>query len=395
MNFSVRYFDPATRTAGASQIEAASDSAAAAMIAARGWTVLEVAPASVWLPRSAGKLDLRLFCRELRGLLNAGMTIVEALETLSGRAGKHPNTAAYQAVREKVREGRALSKALEETGLPFPLLLVAGVRASERSGRIAQALTEYLQYEELLRESRRRVVNAALYPLLVVGFGLLVTLFLLGYVVPRFTRIYDDFAGNLSPMTHVIMTMGRAVSDYLGWVLAALAGLAAAVVYLGQVSAVRQWLLKQLMRVGWAARLAEAFQLARIHRTLALLLRGGFTLPEALHMAQGLATEPELLQRLNAAGQAVSEGRAIGQSFAAQRLVDEVGERLIAVGERSGGLDQSLEVIAQELQLQVDTLVERMTRLLEPILIFVVATMIGAIVVMMYLPIFDLAGGVS
>jgi general secretion pathway protein F len=75
--------------------------------------------------------------------------------------------------------------------------------------------------------------------------------------------------------------------------------------------------------------------------------------------------------------------------------VDEVGERLIAVGERSGGLDQSLEVIAQELQLQVDTLVERMTRLLEPILIFVVATMIGAIVVMMYLPIFDLAGGVS
>jgi general secretion pathway protein F len=395
VNFSVRHFDPVTRAAGQSQIEAASQDAAAAMIAARGWTVLDIAPSRSLSFNRTHRLDLRLFCRELRGLLNAGMTIVEALDTLSARAGKHPNTVAYQAVQSRVREGRALSKALEESGLPIPLLLVAGIRASERSGRIAQALTEYLQYEELLRESRRRVINAALYPLLVVGFGLLVTLFLLGYVVPRFTRIYDDFAGNLSPLTHVIMAMGRVVGSYLWWVLAGIAATAMSVLYFGQTRALRDWLLRQLMRVGWIARLAESFQLARIHRTLALLLRGGFPLPEALQMVHSLAAEPRLAQRIASARLSISEGQAIGRTFAAQRLVDEVGERLIAVGERSGSLDQSLDVIAQELQLNVDTQVERMTRLLEPILIFTVAVMIGAIVVMMYLPIFDLAGGIS
>ncbi len=394
MQFRIRHFDPASRTASESVIQAGSREAAASIISARGLLVLEVQNTRGVSFRSTGKLNLRLFCRELRGLLDAGMTIVEALEALSGRAGTHPNTQAYQAVMHKVREGRMLSMALEESGLPFPLILVAGIRASERSGRIGQALSEYMQYEELLRETRRRIVNAALYPMLVVGFGALVTLFLLGYVVPRFTRIYEDFAGNISPLTRVIMWLGNSVGGNLWMILLALAGVLAAVIYFGRLNVVRDWMLRQCMRIGWVRRLAEQFQLARIYRTLALLMRGGFPLPQAVRMAGGLAIESTLHQRLEQLEAMITEGKPIGASFAMQQLVDEVGERLIAVGERSGSLDQSLDAIAQELQLHVDTTVDRMTRLLEPILIFTVALMIGAIVVMMYLPIFDLAGGV-
>jgi general secretion pathway protein F len=177
-------------------------------------------------------------------------------------------------------------------------------------------------------------------------------------------------------------------------ILLAFAGILAAVIYFGRLNAVRDWALRQCLRIGWVRRIAEQFQLARIYRTLALLLRGGFPLPQSVRMARGLALESTLQSRLEQVEAMITEGQPIGASFAAQRLVDEVGERLIAVGERSGSLDQSLDAIAQELQLRVDTMVDRMTRLLEPILIFAVALMIGAIVVMMYLPIFDLAGGV-
>ena len=394
MHFRVRYFDPVTRTAHRATIEASSIAAAGAMLADRGQTVLDVKPA-VGLFAVRSRIDLRLFCRELASLLKAGMTIVEALEALSARGGKHANVKAFQAVLRYLREGRSLSQAMEDCGLPFPPILVAAVRSSERSGRIAEALAEYLQYADLLRESRRRAINAAIYPLLVVGLGLVVTLFLLGFVVPRFARIYDDFHGDISVITRTIMTLAQFVSHHGIESALTILGLACAAVALALRPSARRLALATLLRVRWFAGLVEHMQLARIHRTIAMLLRGGFPVTEAVALAHGLAFEKGLSERLLRAKQQISEGGSIGASFSAQRLVDEVGTRLIAVGERNGQLDTTLDVIAQELQLSVDTRIERLMRLLEPLLIFGVALMIGAIVVMMYLPIFDLAGGIN
>ena len=395
MQFRVRYFDPVSRRASDALIEASSREAALAILKARGWLLLDLRSSfSGWPRRSNKKLNLGLFCREIRGLLDAGMTIVEALEALSERAVMHPNTLAYQVLMAHVLEGKMLSVALEESGLPFPLILIAGVRASERSGRLAQALSEYMQYDALLTETRRRVINAAIYPGLVVGFGGIVTLFLLGFVVPRFTQIYTDFSGTISPSTKLIMWLGNVVGTNLMVALLLLGLALAAAVYFGRVKNIRDGLLRQFLRISWLRQLAQKFQLARIYRTLVLLLKGGFPLPQSMQMASGLALEPALRFRLARVQAMITEGQPIGASFAAQQLVDEVGERLIVVGERSGSLAQSLDAIAQDLQRSVDTTVDRMTRLLEPILIFAVALMIGAIVVMMYLPIFDLTGGI-
>jgi general secretion pathway protein F len=393
MNYRIRYFEPSTRAAAEAVLAAASADAAAVQAKARGWLVLDVAPVARPWRMLTHRLDVRLFCRELRTLLAAGMTIVEAVETLAGRSHPHPNQAVYGAVLDAIRQGRPFSAALADSGFAFPLVLVAGVQASETSGRLIEALDQYIRYEDLMAESKRRVVSAAIYPALVIGFGVVVTLFLLGYVVPRFTQIYDDVAGQLSGLTHLIMWAGKLVGGHFLWILLACALALVGIALLLTRPAVQQSLLAQLLRIPALLRFAETFQLARIHKTLSLLLQGGFPLMEALRLVQPLAFTGGLNQRVKDVRNAISQGAPISQVFAKHHLVDEVGERLLAVGERNGNLAQVLGSIAEEGQRAFDTTVERITRIVEPLLIMAVALFIGAIVVMMYLPIFDLAGG--
>jgi general secretion pathway protein F len=375
-------------------IDAADEQAVTAMLSARGAVVLRITAAGVDISRKSARFDVRLYCRELASLLNAGMTIVEALTALVARAGTHPNVHAYGAVLGRLREGKVLSGAMEQSGLTFPSLLIAAVRASERSGRISDALSEYLRYEEMVRISRQRVINAGIYPLLVVLFGVIVCLFLLGYVVPRFSKVYDDFGGSLSLATQIILGIGIALNDYFWWFVFGLAAIIAATALASKRINWHNATIGLLLRFKWFEALSDRFQLARIFRTVAMLLRGGFPLVEALRMVSDLAFDPKLKRRLSAAAIAVAEGAPLGRSLGTQSLIDEVGLRLIAVGERNGQLNSVLEVIADEYQLELDNRIERMTRLIEPVLIFTVAVIIGAIVVMMYLPIFDLASGV-
>jgi general secretion pathway protein F len=375
-------------------IDAADEQAVTAMLSARGAVVLRITAAGVDISRKSARFDVRLYCRELASLLNAGMTIVEALTALVARAGTHPNVHAYGAVLGRLREGKVLSGAMEQSGLTFPSLLIAAVRASERSGRISDALSEYLRYEEMVRISRQRVINAGIYPLLVVLFGVIVCLFLLGYVVPRFSKVYDDFGGSLSLATQIILGIGIALNDYFWWFVFGLAAIIAATALASKRINWHNATIGLLLRFKWFEALSDRFQLARIFRTVAMLLRGGFPLVEALRMVSDLAFDPKLKRRLSAAAIAVAEGAPLGRSLGTQSLIDEVGLRLIAVGERNGQLNSVLEVVADEYQLELDNRIERMTRLIEPVLIFTVAVIIGAIVVMMYLPIFDLASGV-
>lgn len=393
MRFRVRHLDPGSAAIRVSLVDAHDAGSAQAALEARGQLVTNVRRAGLLAGR-AGRLDARLFCREVTVLLRAGLTIVEALDALAHRGGGHANGAVATIVLEKLRQGRPLSASLEESGSPFSPILIASVRASERTGRVADALDEFVGYETAIAETRRRALNAALYPALVVSVGLLVAFFLLGYVVPRFSRIYEGFESKGSGATHLVLWLGGLVNHHFLLLAAAGVLMLCALAYALQNSTMRNRMLSSVMRMPWLASLLESMQLARIHRTLSMLLRGGFPLVDAMALSRSLALDTGLATRLVRAENAVREGRPIGRSFRESRLVDEVGLRLVEAGERSGQLDRALAVIASETQVEVDTRMERATRLVEPTLILSIATFIGALVVMMYLPIFDLAQGV-
>ncbi|HEY1395241.1 type II secretion system F family protein, partial [Roseateles sp.] len=162
----------------------------------------------------ASALDIAWWCQELRTLLVAGMTVVEAIETLQAQSGADGARAELQAaLLAQLHQGKALSVAMEALDR-FPMVLVASVRASERSSSLAEALSEFLRYHEMVETLRKKVVSAAIYPSLVLGLGLLVSGFLIVVVLPRFASMYADLRGEMSWSTHLLTLASTFVREH-------------------------------------------------------------------------------------------------------------------------------------------------------------------------------------
>ncbi|MBL8339740.1 MAG: type II secretion system F family protein [Rhodoferax sp.] len=400
--FRVRYLVPG----GAAVIEevwrAASADEARERAAQGGGVVLGVRPVAAqgWklpAPRRA-TFDAAAWCREFETLLRAGMSPVEALETLAAASASMSEGDARQSVHHRLlarlHEGAALSQAMRETGA-FSEVLVAGVLASERTSGLADALAEYLRYDDLLQRLRRQMVSAALYPALVIGLGALIAGFLLLYVIPRFSLMYSGFAGTLSPATEFVLALSRMLRMH-GWALVpAAVGLVALVLAAWRGGVVQARAAAWLERASLLRRPVEDFRLANFFQAMSLLVRGGYTIEETLRMAAAVALGPHLGARVARAREMVAAGKTVSESLAAAGLADVMAQRLLAAGERGGSFALVVQTLATRHANAFVTFVERATRLVEPLLMLAVALVIGSLVVMMYMPIFDIAGSVG
>ncbi len=360
----------------------------------RGYTVLSVrAKRSFGLWSGGGeRFPVVLFSQELRVLLNAGLPLVEAIDTLAQKERRDDSRALLERLSVVLREGQTLSAALQEFPQAFSPLYVATVRASEKTSDLSPALARYVAYAVQLEVIRKRVVNASIYPMLLIAVGGLVSLFLLLYVVPRFGNIYAERGGDLPLFSRLLLGFGQAVNAHGVLVLGALAGLLAAAVYL--LKAYRTQLGDALWRLPAIGERLKVYQLARFYRTIGMLLRGGMPLVAALDMGAELL-HPLLRERLVAASSAISEGRNVSQSMDANGLTTPVALRMLAVGEKSGNMGEMLEQIAAFHDEELARWVDWFTRLFEPILMALIGLAIGGIVILMYMPIFELAGNLQ
>jgi general secretion pathway protein F len=398
MQYEVRIFDAASGGIQAERREADSEPALRQALHAQGYTVLALRPVRSWrnlLAQASAPFDAVLFCEELRTLLLSGMSVVEAIDTLAGKEKGGDKQLLLAALRRQLQEGKPLSAALQASQHTFSPLLIASIRASERSSTLEQALDEYCRFESVGRELRRRVLSAAIYPAMVVSFGLVVSLFMLSYVVPRFARVYEDMAGAISIWTLLLMHTGAFMERYLPALLGGGVLLGAGLFLAWRRGLLRRWLLGTAGRIGLVRRQLRLYQLSSMYQTLSMLLRGGFTLSDAMPLAQQLILDPALQQRVGNARQQIMEGQRMSKAFDGGGLADSVTLRLLQVGERSGDLATILGTIAQEHRRKFVLFIERATRVVEPLLLMIVGTLVGAIIVIMYMPVFDLAGGLG
>jgi general secretion pathway protein F len=374
----------------------APDSAAAAhQLEARGYTVLSVRPKARLVPWSTSqRFPVTLFSQELRVLLAAGLPLVEAIETLAQKERRAEFRDVLMRITAVMREGRPFSSALEEFPHAFSSLYVATVRAAERTSDLPPALGRFIAYAEQLESIRKRIVNASIYPLLLMGVGGVVALFLLFYVVPRFGRIYEERGAALPFFSRVLLSWGQAVDSHGVVVLAVLAALVAAIVYAVRSAGLRARIGDLLWRVPAIGERLKVYQLARFYRTIGMLLRGGMPLVPALDMGAELL-HPVLRARLAAASRAISEGRAVSQSMEAAELTTPVALRMLAVAEKGGNMGEMMEQVAAFHDEELARWVDWFTRLFEPILMAAIGLVIGVIVILMYMPIFELAGGIQ
>lgn len=368
---------------------------AAAQACDRGYAVIAV-KAKWRLPgrRTGSRFSLILFSQELLALLAAGLSLVESLETLAEKEQQPASRKMLQQLLESLYEGHPLSHALQHAPANFPLLYVATIRASEKTGGLQEALARYVTYQSQMDTVRRQVVSAAIYPLMLAGVGVLVTLFLLLYVVPRFSHIYADLGTGLPLPSRLLMRWGQLLEAHGAALLAGAVTLLLAAVYSATRPASRRWLLRRLWQLPGLGQRLRVFQLTRFYRSLGMLLCGGMPVLQSLRMVSELL-QSSMRGQLSLASDRISEGQPISVAMEQYGLTTPVASRMLRVGERTGRMGEMMERIAAFHEEETARWVERFTKLFEPLLMMIIGLIVGSIVVLMYFPIFELAGSIQ
>ena len=392
MRFRVTTLD-AGRGVSVQQLDALDEADAQRQALARGLRVLAVEVERLKVSRRAS-LSLVAFSNELVALLEAGLSLIEAIDALTEKERDESVRYVLDGLRKRLYEGQSLSVALGEFPGTFSALYVATVRASERSGAIPEALRRFVTYQQQIDLLKKRLVNASIYPAVLLAAGSLVTLFLVAYVVPRFAGIYEEIGGELPFASRMLMKWGRLLEAHGTLVLAAFLASVGLLGYAASRPSVRASVGRLFLRLPMVGYQVELYQLARLFRTVGMLLRGGLPVVTAFEMTRGLMSA-EAQPRLAAATRAVREGRSLTESLAAEGLTTAVAERMLRVGERSGNIGEMMERIAAFYDEELSRFVDVATRLIEPLMMTVIGLVIGGIVVLMYFPIFELAGSIK
>ncbi|CAB3769674.1 type II secretion system F family protein [Paraburkholderia humisilvae] len=377
-------------------IDAHDENDARRQVEARGLHATRlVARRSLRRPASSrGSLSLVLFSQELLALLTAGLSIVEGLEALLEREGSGRLRGVLERLLNGLREGKRFSRLLAEQPDVFPPLYVGIVRAAEGTSDLPRSLQRYVDYQSRIDIVRNKLVSAAIYPciLLVVGGG--VATFLIAYVVPRFATIYEGTGRSLPWMSQVLLDWGKFAAAHGLTLLAAVAAL----VFMGggvlRAAIAKAGLPTLLARVPVIGPHLRIYQLSRLYLTLGMLLEGGIPIVPAMETAGGTIS-PALRERLLHARAAVQSGTNLSSAFDAQGLTTPISLRMLRVGERSGELGNMLTKSAQFYDGEISRWIDRFTRLFEPLLMSAIGLVVGTIVILLYLPIFDLAESLS
>lgn len=344
--------------------------------------------------RRTPPFSLHLFLEELSALLGAGLVLIEALETLQQKStGERHMQPVLARLTAEMRCGVSFSQALAALPEIFPPLLIATVAASEDSGQMPAALQRFQHYEVRLQNIRKRVTGALMYPGIVMAVGFGVLLFMLFFVVPRFATVFQ--AVNHPPLTAQAMLWWSDFVQRHGMMLGAGLGVAAIGACCAvRTQAMRKALLHGMWRVPKLKDFCHLFTLARFYRSAGLLMGGGVPVIDALSLS-GRMLPPAYGARLDLALEQVSAGQAVSAILPQHGLSTPVAERLLRVGEQSGNLGGMCEHIAHFHDNALDRSIEIFSKIFEPLLMLLVGAIVGVVVVLLYMPIFELAGSIS
>lgn len=342
-------------------------------------------------PGRRSRFSLLLFSQHLTSLLESGLTVVDALEALSEDESDPAAEPAIRQLLDGVNSGMPLSGAMAVVPEVFPEYYVAIIRASEQSGGVAEALGRWSSYQSLVESTRRQARQALIYPGILVIAGLAVCLFLLVYVVPRFATVYEGRMDDLPWLSQWLIGWGRAFAGHgETMVVLVLLGLGGMFWTLTRPRVVaRLWALAwRLPALGRSLRL---YQLARFYRTVGMLIRGGMPVASALDLVPGLVA-PGIGQQVIDAAAGIRSGQSILESFRRAGLATPVAERMLRVGEHAGNIDEMMDRIATYYDDETTRALTAFAKVFEPAIMALIGLLVGGIVILMYLPIFEIAG---
>jgi len=326
--------------------------------------------------------------RQLGTLLGAGIPLTEALRALIDQAETRKSETMFREIRERVSQGTSLADALTEHPGWFTELYVNMVRAGQATGNLDVVLNRVADYMASQRAIRRKVISALTYPMMMIGIGVIVVAILMGYVVPKITAMLVDTGQTLPLPTQILIAISEGFKDY--WILGAI-GIAIVSFTIERIyhrsPKGRLFFDKMLLRLPLVGDLLRKQAVSRFTHTLSTLLKSGVPVVSSLEITRNVVGNRVLADATEDIRVRILEGTDIATPLKSSGVFPPVVAYMVAVGEQSGELEQMLERIGSAYDEEMQITTERLTSILEPVMIVLLAVVVGYIVISIVLPI--------
>jgi type IV pilus assembly protein PilC len=366
---------------------------------AQGLCVLSLRPArlgaglTLRLPRRSGipTAELLIFNQELATLLRAGMPLVQSLDLLKNRVDTPVFRRVLDDVYQRVRAGSALSEAFDAHGDVLPAVYTASLLAGERSGNLDGVLRRFVEYSRIISSVKRKTLSALVYPAILIALALALVAVIVLNVVPAFTDFYATFDEELPALTQFIVGLSTFVRSRFLLLLLGLVVTSVAFTYWIQMPGQKARFDRAVLRVPMLGDVARKFATSQMARTLATLLGGGLPLVNAIEITSRAVGNRFMASELAAVATRVREGSSFAASLDARGVFPDVAVKMTEVGESTGALQDMLNAVADFFDEDIATRMDRFVTLVEPTLLVILGIVIAALLLALYLPLFQLS----
>ena len=334
-----------------------------------------------------------IFNQQFLTLIKAGLPILTSLDLLIKRQRDKALLKQLENVRDRVKGGELLSDAFAAQQV-FPKMYTTTLLAREKSGNMEEVLSRYISYQRMVQTFRKKLLVSLVYPTLLVTVVTVMLTFLITYVVPKFAELFSNLGAELPSITVFMLSLGVNTQKY-GWVAALVLVAAGALVW--------QWkhsdrgaesIDKFLMSVPLLGEIRMKYQVANFARILATLLQGGLPLVPAMETAGESLSSRRMLIGIRSASERVKEGQSLAHALEQQKLFPDLAVEMLEVGESTGALPAMLGSVAEFYEEDVQTALGAAMALIEPMILIVMAVVVGGILISLYLPIFTLGANI-
>lgn len=335
--------------------------------------------------------DIAVFSRQLATMLSAGIPLVQSFEIVGVGHDKPAMQKLILDIKAQVEGGSTLHEALAKHPVHFDDLFVNLVEAGEQAGALETLLDKIATYKEKTEALKKKIKKALFYPTAVLAVAIIVTLILLIFVIPQFEELFRGFGADLPAFTRMVIDLSKLVQDQ-GWWMAVLIGLGvyAFLEMKKRSRRLREGMDRMMLRLPVIGAILTKAAIARFARTLSTMFSAGVPLVEAMDSVAGATGNIVYEQATLRMRDEVATGQRLQRAMENTGLFPNMVVQMIAVGEESGSLDAMSAKVAEFYELEVDSAVDALSSLLEPLIMAILGVLVGGLVIAMYLPIFKL-----
>jgi len=339
--------------------------------------------------------EFLVFNQELATLLKAGMPLVQSLDILRQRVTNPLLKGVLDDVFDRVRAGSSLSEAFEAQGPLFPGVYTASLLAGEKSGSLEQVIRRYVAYVKVVSGVKRKTISALVYPCILLALSCVVVGIIVLRVVPEFGAFYAQFDRELPLSTRIIVSISNFAVAYFFLVVLGIAAIVFGFIAWLRRPGNRRRVDKWILGMPTLGPIAQKFATSQATRTLATLLGGGIPLVNAIDVSARSISNQYLASELTTAAQQVREGRALAAAMMQSGAFPDVAIKMVEVGESTGALQEMLNSLSEFYDEEIETSLTRFITIVEPALLVIMGIVIAALLLSLYMPLFNLSSMIS